>query len=94
VFVHNPRLMRDLPRLLRLAALELIAAVPHIYADIGGGRYFANVLETFGPLLADSGLVPTDEVERWRDWQIRALAEGTFFGASSFYTYLARRPAE
>jgi SAM-dependent methyltransferase len=92
VFVNNPRLMRDLPRLLRLAALELVEATPHAYADIGAGRYFANILDTFGPLLVSSGLLPTEEVERWRDWQTRALADGTFFGASNFYTYLARRP--
>jgi ubiquinone/menaquinone biosynthesis C-methylase UbiE len=93
VLVNNPRVMRDLPRLLREAGLELVDASSHAYADIGTGGYFANFVETFGPLLADSGLLPDEDVARWRAWQAQALAEGTFFGASNFYAYLARRPA-
>jgi SAM-dependent methyltransferase len=92
VFVNNPRLMRDLPWLLRQAGLTLEEAAAHAYADIGGGGFFANVVETFGPILVGADLLPAAEVERWRQWQVQALAEGVFFGASNFYTYLARRP--
>jgi hypothetical protein len=93
VLVNNPRVMRDLPRLLREAGLELVDASSHAYADIGTGGYFANFVEAFAPLLAGSGLLPDEDVARWRAWQAQALAEGTFFGASNFYAYLARRPA-
>jgi ubiquinone/menaquinone biosynthesis C-methylase UbiE len=92
VFVNSPRVMRDLPRLLKQAGLELVEATAHAYADIGAGTFFANMVETFGPILADAGMLPVDEVEDWRAEQARSLAEGTFFGASNFYTYLARRP--
>ena len=93
VLVNNPRVMRDLPRLLRGAGLELVEATAHAYADVGIGGFFANLAEAYGPLLAGSGLLPAEEVERWRAWQARAVAEGVFFGASNYYTYLARRPA-
>jgi ubiquinone/menaquinone biosynthesis C-methylase UbiE len=93
VLVNNPRVMRDLPRLLREAGLELVDASSHAYADIGTGGYFANFVQAFAPLLAGSGLLPDEDVARWRAWQAQALAEGTFFGASNFYAYLARRPA-
>jgi ubiquinone/menaquinone biosynthesis C-methylase UbiE len=91
--VTNPRVMRDLPRLLREAGLELVDASGHAYADIGAGGYFANFVEAFAPLLAGSGMLPDEDVARWRAWQAQALADGTFFGASNFYAYLARRPA-
>ena len=94
VLVNNPRVMRDLPWLLREAGLELVEATAHAYADIGVGGFFANVVESFGgPLLVEAGLLPAADLERWLSWQTGALAAGTFFGAANFYSYLARRPA-
>jgi hypothetical protein len=92
VVANSPRVMRDLPWFLRQVGLELVEVTAHAYADIGTGRFFANMVETYGAILADTGSLPADEVEGWRTEQARALAKGTFFGASSFYTYLARRP--
>ena len=31
-------------------------------------------------------------VDDWRAFQARSVADNTFFGASNYYTYLARRP--
>jgi ubiquinone/menaquinone biosynthesis C-methylase UbiE len=56
--VHNPRVLRDLPRLLRGAGLELVEALPHLFAEIGGGRFFANGAESFAPLVTRAGQVP------------------------------------
>jgi SAM-dependent methyltransferase len=92
VFVNSPRVMRDLPWMLGQAGLELVEATAHAYADIGRGGFFANLVETYGPVLADAGLLPKEEVDDWRTWQARSMAEGTFFGASNYYAYLVRRP--
>lgn len=92
LLVTNPRVMRDLPRLLRQAGLELVEATAHAYADIGTGGFFANFAEAFGFMLLDSTLLPPEDVERWRSEQARALADGTFFGASNYYAYLTSRP--
>jgi len=89
--VNNPRVMRDMPRLLRDAGLELSEATPHIYAEIGSGSFFANFSESYGTILKGSGLLPEDDVERWRTELAQAVVAGTFFGASNYYTYLARR---
>ncbi len=94
ILVNNPRVMRDLPRLLRQAGLEIVEASGYAYADIGTGGFFANFVDAYGPLLAGSGLVPDEAVARWRSWQAQALADGTFFGASNYYAYLARRPSD
>jgi len=92
VMVANPRVMRDLPRLLQEADLDLVAADGAVYADIGTGSFWANAAEAYGALLARSGLLPLEIVEAWRTEQADANARKTFFGASVYYTYLARRP--
>ena len=92
VVVANPRVMRDLPRLLREVGLELVSGSGAAYTNIGSGGFFANMTEAFGGVLARSGLLPQAVVEEWQSYQRRALEEQTFFGASNYYTYLARRP--
>jgi SAM-dependent methyltransferase len=91
LIVANPRIMRDLPRLLRGAGLELAEADATLYADIGSSRFWVAATESYGVLLARSGLLPQELVDDWRAFQARAAADGTFFGASSYYTYLTRR---
>jgi SAM-dependent methyltransferase len=92
LIVNNPRVMRDMPRLLRDAGLELSEATPHVYAEIGSGSFFANFAESYATVLGSSGLLTEGEVERWRTELAQSVVEGTFFGASNYYTYLARRP--
>lgn len=91
VVVANPRIMRDLPRLLREAELHLVSASGAVYADIGYGDFWVNSVTSFGPVLARSGLLPEPEVADWMSYQAHAAEEGTFFGASNYYTYLAHR---
>ena len=91
IMVANPRVMRDLPRLLQEAGLDLVAADGAVYADIGTGSFWANAAEAYATLLGRSGLLPEQVVEGWRDEQADANARGAFFGSSVYYTYLARR---
>jgi ubiquinone/menaquinone biosynthesis C-methylase UbiE len=92
LIVANPRIMRDLPRLLREAGLELIESDGTLYANIGSSRFWVGAAESYGVLLARSGLLPPELVDDWRAFQVRSAAENTFFGASTYYTYLMRRP--
>jgi ubiquinone/menaquinone biosynthesis C-methylase UbiE len=93
LIVANPRIMRDLPRLLREAGLELAEAEGTLYAEIGGSRFWVGAAESYGVLLGRSGLLPQALVDDWRASQARSAADNTFFGASNYYTYLTRRPA-
>jgi ubiquinone/menaquinone biosynthesis C-methylase UbiE len=92
LIVANPRVMRDLPRLLREAELELIDADGTLYANIGSSRFWVGAAESYGVLLGRSGLLPQEMVDGWRAFQVRSVADNTFFGASNYYTYLTRRP--
>jgi ubiquinone/menaquinone biosynthesis C-methylase UbiE len=91
IMVANPRVMRDLPRLLQEAGLDLVAADGTVYADIGTGSFWVNAAEAYAAVLGRSGLLPVDVVESWRGAQADANARGAFFGASVYYTFLARR---
>ena len=91
--VANPRVMRDMPRLLPAAGLELVDARGVLYADIGTSRFWANAAQAYSAVLAHSGSVEPALVEDWRAFQARSLEDQTFFGASNYYTYLAQPSA-
>ncbi|MFI5890861.1 methyltransferase domain-containing protein [Actinoplanes sp. NPDC051513] len=92
LIVANPRVMRDMPRLLPAAGLELVEAAGTVYANIGSGRFWPAMAASYGPLLARSGLLPQTVVDDWLTFQARAAQDNTFFAGSSYYTYVARRP--
>ena len=78
-------------------SVEIVSLKPDsmadAYADIGVAGFFGNMVETYGALLTESAILPRAEIDAWRTEQTQAMADGTFFGASNYYTYLARRPA-
>jgi len=90
--VANPRVMRELPFLLREVGLELVATRARVYAEIGTGSFFPAAAETYGPLIARSGAVPAAHVERWLVDLRRALNDRTFFAACNYYACVAERP--
>jgi SAM-dependent methyltransferase len=90
--VSHPRVMRDMPRLLHEAGLELVETMPHVYAEVGTGVFFLGAAEAYGPLVAQAGLIAQERVDVWLTEQRRSAEDGTFFGASNYYAYLARRP--
>ena len=87
--VAQPRVMREMPRLLPQAGLTLTGTLAFAYADIGTGGFFLNAAEFFGPLVARAGFVPGDRVETWLAEQRNTSADGTFFAAGNYYAYLA-----
>jgi SAM-dependent methyltransferase len=92
LIVANPRIMRDMPRLLRQAELDLVESDGALYAEIGSSRFWAGAADSYGVLLARSGLLPDGVVDEWRAVQAQSAAENTFFGACNYYTYLTQRP--
>ncbi|MFQ5931540.1 MAG: methyltransferase domain-containing protein [Nitrospiraceae bacterium] len=88
---NNPRVMPNLPHLLRRVRLELVETLPHVHAEIGTGSYFKSFAETYAPLVSRAGLLSAEKVDIWLKEQRRAMEQGTFFAACNYYTYLARR---
>ena len=89
--VAQPRVMRQMPALLREADLTLLAGIPSVVADIGTADFFAPGLTSFRRLLPQAGAMDEATANAWVDARLQESAEGTFFGASTFYAYLARR---
>jgi SAM-dependent methyltransferase len=88
---NNPRIMRDLPRLLPELGLNLVAAWGDAVVEIGEADYFKSFAETYAPYVKQAGLLPTKAVDIWLDEQTDAMENGTFFAACNYYTYLASR---
>jgi ubiquinone/menaquinone biosynthesis C-methylase UbiE len=89
--VNNPRGMRTLPMLLSQAGLKLEETIPHIITEVGTGSFFLGAAETYAPLIAQVGLLPADQVDKWLSEQQKNIEEGIFFASGNYYTYLARR---
>jgi ubiquinone/menaquinone biosynthesis C-methylase UbiE len=91
--VANPRVMRSMPRLLRGAGLDLVTSMPYVITEIGKADFWAGLLNSLPVLLPKAGIVGAQEAQAFVDAQFKASADGTFFGSSNFYTYIARRSA-
>lgn len=92
LIVANPRIMRDMPRLLVDVGLDLVEADGALYADIGTGSFWVGASESYSRLLISSGLLAAEIVEAWQDFQAHSATQGTFFAASNYYNYVTRRP--
>jgi ubiquinone/menaquinone biosynthesis C-methylase UbiE len=93
MIMSSPRVMRELPRLLPRAGLRLVATQAHVYAEAGSSGFMINLAETYAPLAASAGLLPTADVDAWLADQRRAAADGTFFAACNYYAYIAKAAA-
>jgi ubiquinone/menaquinone biosynthesis C-methylase UbiE len=92
LIVANPRIMRDLPRVLRQSGLDLVEADGRVYANIGTSSFWAGAAESYGGLLARAGVLPQAVIDDWRAFQVKSVGENTFFAASNYYTYVTQRP--
>jgi SAM-dependent methyltransferase len=89
--VNNPRVLRDMPRMLSEAGLERTETLADVYADIGAGGFFGPAIEAYGPLAVSAGLATAEAMDGWLEDQRQAREQGQFFAACNYYTYLARR---
>lgn len=88
---NNPRIMRDLPRMMQDFGLRLESAWGEAVVEIGTGSYFKSFVETYAPYIVKAGLFPAEVVEPWLAAQLKAIENGTFFAACTYYTYITRR---
>jgi len=90
IIMSSPRVMRELPRLLPEAGLRLVATQAHVYAEAGSSSFLLNLAETYGPMAASTGVLPSADADAWLADQRRSAEEGTFFAACNYYAYVAR----
>ncbi len=90
--ITNAMVMRQLPRLIAQAGLQVVAFVPHTLAEAGRADYWHSSIQSFRRILPKSGQVSADEANAWADTMERYSAQGVFFGSCNFYSYILRRP--
>jgi len=90
--VTSPRVMRQMPRLIQQAGLEMVRTFPYIMAEVGNGNFWLSAIDSFKKLAPKSGAMTEAEATSWANALHQAADKGVFFGASNYYTYIARRP--
>jgi ubiquinone/menaquinone biosynthesis C-methylase UbiE len=90
--VTNPWVMRQLPRLLSAAGLELVTSFSYVLSEIGKANFWASAIEAYRKLVAKAGAMTEDDANAWAAALRSDSDAGVFFGSSNYYAYVARRP--
>ncbi len=90
--VTSPHVMRQMPRLIQQAGLEMIRTFPYIMVEVGKGDFWLSGIDTYEKLAPKSGAMTEADATSWANALYEASDRGVFFGASNYYTYIARRP--
>jgi ubiquinone/menaquinone biosynthesis C-methylase UbiE len=89
--VTNPRVMRQMPQLLRDTGMELVAAFGYVVADVGRADFWDTSIKSLVKLLPKAGAMTESEAAEWAATMFRRSEQGTFFGASNYYGYVAAK---
>jgi SAM-dependent methyltransferase len=87
----NPRVMRQMPRLLRAVGFELVASFAHVLSEVSTADYWASAIDTYARLMPKAGMVSQDDADAWAEDLRNDSAEGVFFASCTYYSYVARR---
>jgi ubiquinone/menaquinone biosynthesis C-methylase UbiE len=88
--VTNPRIMRQLPRMLGSSGFAIDAVLPTIVTEVGVSEFWKSGVEAYARLAPRAGILSADEAARWADELMQASARGEFFGSCVFYAYVMR----
>jgi ubiquinone/menaquinone biosynthesis C-methylase UbiE len=90
--ITNPRVMRQMPRFLRDASLDIIKSYSYIIADYCKVDFWTPAIESFRKLIPHSGTMTEEQINTWADARLKESEDGVFFGACNYYSYVAKRP--
>jgi ubiquinone/menaquinone biosynthesis C-methylase UbiE len=89
--VANPRVMGQMPRLLRQAGFELLASFSNVLAEVGSASFWLSGIETFRRLLPQAGAMTAAQADAWAAGLRAASDAGVFFGRCNYHAFLARK---
>lgn len=90
--VTSPFVMRQMPSLIYEAGLELVKSFSYVMTEVGTADFWLSGIESFRRLAPQSGAMTESEADEWFRVLKQSSDEGTFFGSSNYYAYIARRP--
>ncbi len=88
--VHDPWIMRRLPRLIQEAGFELARVEGHAYTTTGSA-YMTTIVERGADELAAAGVVGARGAEALKAEAHARVASGRFFGHIAYVSVIARR---
>lgn len=83
--------MRAMPRLLSDAGYRLLGMRRYPVTDVGRADFFCPALSSLAGLLPKTGAMSVRQAADLGERLRRASEESHFFGAMTFYTYIAAR---
>jgi SAM-dependent methyltransferase len=90
--VTNPRVMRQMPRILRAAGLDLVTSFSYVLSEVGAAEFWLSAIEAYRVLMSKSGVLPPQEANAWAAALRNDAETHVFFGSCNFYAYVARSP--
>jgi ubiquinone/menaquinone biosynthesis C-methylase UbiE len=87
--VTNPRILRQLPRLMKQAGFTVDAVMPTVIVEAGGAEFWKATIESYAAIAPSAGLLTQAAAADWRDELLAISADGAFFGACTYYAYVA-----
>jgi ubiquinone/menaquinone biosynthesis C-methylase UbiE len=91
-YVHDPWLVRRLPRLVQAAGFELVAVESHGYVEAPAATYMLTWVDRGADALLQAGTIDADTAEAFHREARARSARGSWFGHIAFGSVLARRP--
>jgi ubiquinone/menaquinone biosynthesis C-methylase UbiE len=88
--VTNPRILRQLPRLMMQAGFVIEKVIPSVITEVGVADLWKSGIEAYAKLAPRAGIVDEAEVSSWLDELLAASAAGEFFGSCVYYAYIVR----
>jgi len=85
--------MRQMPRFLRDAGLDIVKSFSYIIAEYGKVDFWTPAIESFRKLIPHSGTMTDEQINTWADARLKESEDGVFFGACNYYSYIAKRPS-
>ena len=84
--------MRQMPRLLKAAGLELVTSFAYVATDIGQAEFWLTAIESFRQLMPKGGGMTEQEANAWAEALRQDTEAGVFFGSANYYSYVAKQP--
>jgi ubiquinone/menaquinone biosynthesis C-methylase UbiE len=88
----SPRVIGQMPRLLKAAGLELVTSFAYVVADIGQADFWLSAIDSFRQLMPKGGGMTEQDADAWAEALRRDSEQGVFFGSANYYSYVAKRP--
>ena len=81
--VTSPRVMRQMPRLLQGAGLQLVASFPYFLAEVGRADFWVPAIESFRRLVPKSGAMTEEEANAGPKASLRLPGSESFLAPAT-----------